>query len=282
MSRCQQHRAGPGLAEAVHVEAVVVDGNWHSVQASPAGDDVVLAGPGILQRDLLDAALCQRGEDEAQPLAETRHDDSVLGDRAARPDAPVVGSDNLSQMPRTSRLLDTQLGGRQGPRRLRHRPTPGGQRRRAEIGDAVLEVGYGRRGRRGRGRNDAGRFPSGPAGRHGGHPRPGADRRLDVPLGQQLLVDIDDRAPRDAEEFGQASSRRQTLAGAEASFADGCPQLVLDLSTQRTSTTIQSHQKVGATAGPFHRHGTTVAKWSTQGPGKWTFRLDRISRTFHA
>ena len=39
-----------------------------------------------------------------------------------------------------------------------------------------------------------GAWPGRPAGRHRGHPRPGADRRLDVPLGQQLLVDIDDRA----------------------------------------------------------------------------------------
>ena len=144
VGRCHKHRSGTGLAEAVHVQSVLVDRTRHSVQTCTAGDDVVLSGTGVFQCDLLDTALCQRREDETQPLAKSRHDDSVLGDGAARPNAPVVGSDNLSEVPRTSLLFVTQLGSRQGFRRLRQRPTPGGQRHRAEIGDAVLEVHLGR------------------------------------------------------------------------------------------------------------------------------------------
>ena len=186
----------------------------------------------------------------------------------------MVGGDNLSQVPRTGRVLVTQLGGRQGPRRLRHRPTPVGQRHRAEIGDAVLEVDLGRSGRRGRGRGDAERSPGRPGLRQSGRPGPGADRGLDVSLGQQLLVGIDDRAAGHAEQRGQSSSRRQALAGAQPSIADRRPQLVLELNPERTSVTVQRHQKVGATAGPVHRHATSTPNGPLQesksGPSYWT------------
>jgi hypothetical protein len=111
VGRCQQHRPRRGLAQAADVETVLVDGNRHRVQACAPGDDVVLAGAGILQRNAADAVLCQRREGESQPLPETRNDDGVLGARAARPDTTVVGGDNLPQVPRTGRVLVTQLGG---------------------------------------------------------------------------------------------------------------------------------------------------------------------------
>jgi hypothetical protein len=63
------------------------------------GNVVVLAGAGILQRDALDAVLCQRREGESQSLPETGNDDGALGDRAAGTNATVIGGDNLSQVP---------------------------------------------------------------------------------------------------------------------------------------------------------------------------------------
>ena len=75
----------------------------------------------------------------------------------------------------------------------------------------------------------AGRLPGWPSGWHRGNTRPGADRRLDVAFGQQLLIDVDDRAACDAEELGETSSRRQALAGADPFLPNRRPQLILDL-----------------------------------------------------
>jgi hypothetical protein len=116
MRRCHQHCSGPGLGQAVNVEAVVVDGNWHRVEPGAAGDDVVLTRAGILEGDALETVLCQRGEGEGQSLTEARDDEGVLGDGEARPNAAVICGDHLSQVPGTGRVFVTQFGGRKGPR----------------------------------------------------------------------------------------------------------------------------------------------------------------------
>ena len=94
--------------------------------------------------------------------------------------------------------------------------------------------------------------------RNRGDPGAGADRRLDIALGQQLLVDLDDRPPCDSEQLGKPSSRGEPLAGAESPVADRRSQLVLDLRSKWSGVAVQCHEQIGAPARPLHSHGTST------------------------
>ena len=141
----ESRRPRPGHALAAHVHPVIVDRNRHSRQPSTPGNQLVVARTRIFECDAPNAMLSKRREDESQTLPKACDDDRVVGGGAARSDAPMVGGDDLPEVPRPGQVVITQLRGRKGLRRLRQRPDPVVQRHRAQIGDAVLEVDRARR-----------------------------------------------------------------------------------------------------------------------------------------
>ena len=108
-----------------------------------------------------------------------------------------------------------------------------------------------------------------------GHPGAGADRRVDVALRHQLLVDLHHRAARDPQLVGQPSGRRQSLRR-RAAGPHGSPPAAAPGSAERGEAgAVQGDQQVGRVAARSSGISPVNQMVQWRGP-KWTFRADRL------
>ena len=75
-----------------------------------------------------------------------------------------------------------------------------------------------------------------------------------VALGHELLVCLDHDAARDTELRGERARRRQRRIGLQAAGADGCPELLLELSVERPGAVVAERDE--QLTGPELLHGT--------------------------
>jgi hypothetical protein len=132
--------SGAGSMERVDVEAVTADGHGNRMHPRAPNQLVVLAGPGILEADPLDARAPKGGQGQHESLAEAADDHCVFRVGGAGADAAVVGRHHLPQSQGASIPFVPHYRGRRGASGLVQGPQPVRQWRGPQVGHAVLEV----------------------------------------------------------------------------------------------------------------------------------------------
>ena len=225
--RRDDDRVGAGGRQRVDAQPAVVDRHGHGLE--PGARDDQRAAPGRRAPRPPRGARPggQREADDAEPLRVAAGDDDPprLGDHAAH--AAEVLREGRAQGVDAARVAVAEVGVGDRRQRLPQRAQPGGARERRDVRHAGPEVEARAPGRLVRVRLRRAR------GRGVGHARARALRQVQVALGRELGVGVDDDAPRDAELAGEVARRRHPRAGSQRPVADRAPHAVLDLGAER-------------------------------------------------
>ena len=281
VSRRDDDGLGARVTERVDVQACTVDRHGHRLHPRAPDYLVVLAGPGILEADPLDARAREGAQRQHETLPEAVDDHGVLCLGGAGTHATVVGRHHLPQPQGTRVVLVAHHRGRRRTPGLAQCPQPVPQWRGRQVGHAVLEVDLDPvPPRRGRAARSGGSWPAGRLAHPLGHPRAGAGRPHQVALGDELLVAGDHHAPGDLQLLGEPPRGRQPLARAQPPVAHRRAQLVLELVSEGGSVgPVQGQQQVRPFPRPGDAHPTLHPKWSDVARPKWTFRVGRVRAT---
>jgi hypothetical protein len=249
--RRRQHGVGAGRPQRLDVQAVVVDADRHDVGPDVGQQDAVARHPGILDRDPWGAPEHVPERDRQQPerlLGPGRdHDALGVGHHAAH--APQIRGELRAQPGLAPRVGVAERMVGHPAQGLARAAQPLRTREDGEVGGPREEVvAQARRARRTRCR--LGRCLR----RIGAYVGPGARTTLEVALGAQLLVGVDDEPPRDAEVAGQHARGRQASAGRETPGADGVAQPGLELAAQRLTSVASQLDQDLRTNGPLLAH----------------------------
>ena len=249
--RRHEDGVGPCALEPVDLQPFVIDLERLDVEAGRGDHQPGLRLPRVLGRHGARAAVGEDLDHEAERLREPGGHDDVgrVGARAAH--AIEVGGQGRPELRDAAALEVAQPV----VRRLRERVADGAKPDRAgelaDVGTARAEV----EGERSRGDRGHVRGREATAGGDSG----GTSRAArEIPLGDELLVGLDDDAARRAELFGEGSRRRQRRPGAEAAAPDGVAEAVLELAMERLGRrAVERQEELERRTGPrsWHRTG---------------------------
>ena len=227
VGRAENRGHGAGRGEEIGSSTAPVDRKRHDDETRGRGGVAVQPQAGILHRDPLGAPRPQESGEQRQRVAEPgAHDDELgIDHRTARP-GQVVG-ERLAQLAPPARVAVAEALRRRAAQAAAESAGPRRVRERGQVGQAGVEAEPRRP--HARRRTHPRRWQCGD--RRDPGPRPAAG--LQVTLGLELRIRLDDGAARDAEVGREHAGRGKPRRGGEPSVADRRPQRALERTAPR-------------------------------------------------